>query len=98
MIQPKPKLMGLRYVTQYAVTPKGKQVSQLALHLTELRSSKKSIEDEKITHASRSGKKTSQPRKAQKNITAPRKLTKGVPKSGDGTKNDGIEENAVPAS
>jgi DNA-binding PadR family transcriptional regulator len=38
MIEPQPKLMGLRYVTQYAVTPKGKQVSQLALHLTELRS------------------------------------------------------------
>jgi DNA-binding IclR family transcriptional regulator len=37
LIEPKPKLLGLRYVTQYAVTARGKQVSQLALQLTELR-------------------------------------------------------------
>jgi DNA-binding MarR family transcriptional regulator len=37
LIEPKPKLLGLRYVTQYAITPRGKQVSQLALQITELR-------------------------------------------------------------
>lgn len=37
LIEPKPKLLGLRYVTQYIVTQRGKQVSQLALQLTELR-------------------------------------------------------------
>ena len=37
LIEPKPKLLGLRYVTQYAVTPRGKQVSQLALQITDLR-------------------------------------------------------------
>lgn len=37
LLEPKPKLMGLRYVTQYVVTPKGKQVSELALQLTQLR-------------------------------------------------------------
>ncbi|MDG6923857.1 MAG: hypothetical protein JRN67_11275 [Nitrososphaerota archaeon] len=37
LIEPKPKLLGLRYVTQYHVTPKGKQVAGLALQLTELR-------------------------------------------------------------
>ncbi len=37
LIEPKPKLLGLRYVTQYAVTPRGKQVSKLALQITELR-------------------------------------------------------------
>ncbi len=37
LIEPKPKLLGLRYVTQYAVTPRGKQVSRLALQITELR-------------------------------------------------------------
>ncbi len=37
LLEPKPKLLGLRYVTQYVVTPKGKQVSELALQLTELR-------------------------------------------------------------
>jgi DNA-binding PadR family transcriptional regulator len=39
LIEPKPKLIGLRYVTEYAITPKGKQVSQLALQLTQLRES-----------------------------------------------------------
>jgi DNA-binding MarR family transcriptional regulator len=37
LIEPRPKLLGLRYVTQYAITPRGKQVSQLALQITELR-------------------------------------------------------------
>lgn len=37
ILEPKPKLLGLRYVTQYMVTPRGKQVAQLALQLTELR-------------------------------------------------------------
>jgi predicted transcriptional regulator len=37
LIEPKPKLIGVRYVTQYAITSKGKQVSRLALQLTELR-------------------------------------------------------------
>src|SRR5579872_3458821 len=37
LLEPKPKLLGLRYVTQYVVTPKGKQVADLALQLTQLR-------------------------------------------------------------
>ncbi len=37
LIEPKPKLSGFRYVTQYVVTPKGKQVAELALQLTQLR-------------------------------------------------------------
>jgi DNA-binding PadR family transcriptional regulator len=37
LLDPKPKLMGLRYVTQYVVTQKGKQVAELALQLTQLR-------------------------------------------------------------
>ncbi len=37
ILEPKPKLLGLRYVTQYVVTPKGKQASELALQLTRLR-------------------------------------------------------------
>ena len=37
LIEPKPKLLGLRYVTQYVVTQKGKQVAVLALQLTQLR-------------------------------------------------------------
>jgi DNA-binding IclR family transcriptional regulator len=39
LVEPKPKLIGLRYVTEYAITPKGKQVSKLALQLTQLRES-----------------------------------------------------------
>jgi|SRR5579872_5893845 len=37
ILEPKPKLLGLRYVTQYEVTPKGIQVAELALQLTQLR-------------------------------------------------------------
>lgn len=37
ILEPKPKLLGLRYVTEYMVTQKGKQVAELALQLTELR-------------------------------------------------------------
>lgn len=37
LLEPKPKLLGLRYVTQYMVTQKGRQVADLALQLTELR-------------------------------------------------------------
>lgn len=37
LIEPKPKLLGLRYVTQYVITQKGKQASNLALQLVELR-------------------------------------------------------------
>lgn len=37
LIEPKPKLLGLRYVTQYVITQRGKQVSALALQLSELR-------------------------------------------------------------
>jgi DNA-binding MarR family transcriptional regulator len=37
LIEPKPKLLGLRYVTQYFITPKGKQAASLALQLSELR-------------------------------------------------------------
>jgi hypothetical protein len=37
ILEPKPKLLGLRYVTQYVVTPKGSQVAELALQLTQLR-------------------------------------------------------------
>jgi hypothetical protein len=37
LIEPKPKLLGLRYVTQYVITQRGKQASALALQLSELR-------------------------------------------------------------
>jgi hypothetical protein len=56
ILEPKPKLLGLRYVTQYVVTPKGKQVAELALQLTQLRetaskinASQVKMDDEKTT-------------------------------------------------
>lgn len=53
LIEPKPKLLGLRYVTQYVVTPRGKQVAELALQLTQLRevakASAEEVSDEKST-------------------------------------------------
>jgi DNA-binding PadR family transcriptional regulator len=39
LIEPRPKLVGLRYVTEYSVTQKGKEVAGLALQLTQLRQS-----------------------------------------------------------
>jgi hypothetical protein len=63
MIQPQPKLMGLRYVTQYAVTAKGKQVSQLALHLVELRNSTKSSQPSRAKNPAKSETKRKAPAK-----------------------------------
>ena len=61
LLEPKPKLLGLRYVTQYVVTPKGKQVSELALQLTELREVSKASKNERDT-----GKQPeAEPRKAR---------------------------------
>ena len=37
LLDPQPKMLGLRYVTQYVVTEKGRQVAHLALQLTQLR-------------------------------------------------------------
>ena len=48
LLNPQPKLIGLRYVTQYVVTDKGKKVSELALQLQQLREvSKAAREKEK---------------------------------------------------
>lgn len=58
LIEPKPKLLGLRYVTQYAVTEKGAQVSKLALQLTELRDA-----------ASKMKKDESEPKKVKKKVS-----------------------------
>jgi DNA-binding MarR family transcriptional regulator len=44
LLEPKPKLEGFRYVTQYVVTPRGKQVAELALQLTQLREVAKASE------------------------------------------------------
>ncbi len=46
LIEPKPKLQGLRYVTQYVVTPRGRQVAELALQLTQLREAARSNSEE----------------------------------------------------
>jgi len=45
LLDPQPKLLGLRYVTQYVVTDKGKKVSNLALQLTQLREVAKASRD-----------------------------------------------------
>jgi hypothetical protein len=73
ILEPKPKLLGLRYVTQYVVTPKGQQVADLALQLTQLReaaskmkASQVKMEDEKphdATPPSKMKKRSSRKRK-----------------------------------
>lgn len=50
LLEPKPKLLGLRYVTQYVVTQRGKQAADLALQLSQLREVAKQaseVEDKK---------------------------------------------------
>lgn len=67
ILEPKPKLLGLRYVTQYMVTPKGKKIAELALQLTELRqaaskmnsSQIKLVGEEQITENPRPAKRNS---------------------------------------
>ena len=46
LLEPKPKLLGLRYVTQYMVTPRGKQAAELALQLSQLREVAKQASEE----------------------------------------------------
>ena len=57
LLEPKPKLLGLRYVTQYHVTPRGKQVAGLALQLTELREVASRISQEEGTGEPKKKKK-----------------------------------------
>jgi DNA-binding MarR family transcriptional regulator len=73
MIEPQPKLVGLRYVTQYAVTPKGKQVSELALHLTELRGSSATKTSEKAPRTSKEAIKNITTKKMKRNAEMSRK-------------------------
>ena len=86
LIEPKPKLIGLRYVTEYAITQKGKQVSQLALQLTQLRESAarmkaaEKVESEKVTESK-------QQREAQEEQTAIKPQRKAVASSAKKTKN-----------
>jgi len=47
ILDPQPKLIGLRYVTQYVVTDKGKKVADLALQLTQLREVARMSRDKK---------------------------------------------------
>ena len=87
LIEPKPKLIGLRYVTEYAITQKGKQVSQLALQLTQLRESaarmkaEEKVESEKVTESNK------QQREAQEEQTAIKPQRKAVASSVKKTKN-----------
>jgi hypothetical protein len=56
ILEPKPKLLGLRYVTQYVVTQRGKQVAELALQLTELRETASKIKSSQVKFVEDDGK------------------------------------------
>ncbi len=79
LIEPKPKLIGLRYVTEYAITQKGKQVSQLALQLTQLRESaarmKNQAEEKDVEYAevAESGKQQREAPKEETAMTKPQR-------------------------
>jgi DNA-binding MarR family transcriptional regulator len=57
LIEPKPKLLGLRYVTQYVVTPRGKQVAELALQLSQLREVAKASAEAEVSAEEKPKKK-----------------------------------------
>jgi hypothetical protein len=78
ILEPKPKLLGLRYVTQYMVTQKGKQIAALALQLTELReaASKINSSQTKLVSAGKSSKTKFTPILSRKNKPLGRKRRK----------------------
>jgi hypothetical protein len=61
ILEPKPKLLGLRYVTEYMVTQRGRQVATLALQLTELReaASKMKSSESRVVGSPSGSKKSS---------------------------------------
>jgi len=68
ILEPRPKLLGLRYVTQYVVTQKGKQVADLALQLTQLRETASKLNASQVRmddDKNASAKPTSNPKKPQ---------------------------------
>jgi DNA-binding IclR family transcriptional regulator len=71
LIEPKPKLLGLRYVTQYVVTARGRQVAELALQLTQLREVAKkagaeALDEEKQLEGEEKTPSTTRPPKTKK--------------------------------
>ena len=70
LLEPKPKLLGLRYVTEYVVTPRGKQVSELACQLTRLReASAKMNSEESSPETDNSTSKKTKKARANKKLT-----------------------------
>ena len=70
LLEPKPKLLGLRYVTEYVVTPRGKQVSELAFQLTRLReASAKMNSEESSPETDNSTSKKTKKARANKKLT-----------------------------
>jgi hypothetical protein len=75
ILEPKPKLLGLRYVTQYMVTQKGKQVADLALQLAELREAASKMNSSQVKTVDTGEKSKNKPTVAfaGKNKIPPRK-------------------------
>ena len=66
LIEPKPKLLGLRYVTQYAITQRGKQAAQLSLQLTQLRDIASKMKENETDEISSAEKPTREENKKSK--------------------------------
>jgi DNA-binding PadR family transcriptional regulator len=84
LIEPKPKLVGLRYVTSYAITQRGKQVSQLALQLSQLRESaqKMKLEEEKQENTESNGVDAGKEVSTEDAFSRPNQTTKEKPAGG----------------
>lgn len=84
-MEPQPKLMGLRYVTQYMVTQHGKQIAELALQLTELRevASKNGPSQSRVVGSAERAKTTGLPAIVQKKTKGLARRKKKVPPQKD---------------
>ncbi len=68
LLDPQPKLIGLRYVTQYVVTDKGKKVADLALQITQLREVAK-VSRDKIEGETPASEETNEEKKEQQQVS-----------------------------
>lgn len=91
ILEPKPKLLGLRYVTQYSVTQKGKKIAELALQLTELRQAASKMNSSQIkvvSGADISGNSKSVRRDSRMGMSPPKKRSQNKKSLGEAANED----------
>jgi len=94
ILEPKPKLLGLRYVTQYVVTQRGKQVAELALQLTELRETASRIKSSQVKFMDDGGKQKTVVIEKKGRVPRKKKKTKESNQETKKSSEDLVNENA----